>query len=153
MSEVYNTENKTHDYLLRESQLRKERNKIRRKYVLMIFICFVFAVALIYRYSLIIEISDRIMREKAVCVIYENENNLTQKQIGSETDLEKIKILAESRLGMQKPDKDQIVYIKVPRRDHALIAVSAQPRDTDKLNLFDYLCEQIKLIQKRLISD
>ena len=141
------------DLLLREYMMRKTRNKVRRKYVLMIFVSFIFAVALIYRYSLVIEINDRILREKAALAQIENENSLALKQIGTETDLEKVRILAESRLGMQKPDKDQIRYIKVPRRDHALVAAPAQPRDPGALNPFAYMLDQIKLIRKRLFAN
>jgi cell division protein FtsL len=137
----------------RELSARKQRNKVRRIYVLMIFVSFIFAIALIYRYSLAIEINDRIIREKAVLSKMENENSLAQMQIASETDLEKIRILAESRLGMQKPDKDQIYYIKVPRRDHALIAAPAQSHETGMPNPFTYLYEQIILIRNRLITD
>jgi len=140
------------ELLLQEMQMRKIRNKVRRKYMLMIFVSFLFAVALIYRYSLVIEINDHILREKVTLGNIENENSLLQKQIGSETDLEKIRILAESRLGMQKPDKDQIYYIKVPRRDHALTA-PPQPRAAAALNPFEWLAGQIELVRKRLIAD
>jgi cell division protein FtsL len=141
------------DPVAREMQMRRRRYRVRRKYVLMIIVSFVFAVALIYRYSLVIEINDRIMRENAKLSQLENENNLARKQIGLETDLEKIRILAESRLGMQKPDKDQIVYIKVPRRDHALVAVSAQQAEPDISNPFAFIFEQLRLIHKRLITN
>ena len=119
----------------------------------MIVVSFIFAIALIYRYSLVIEINDHVLKEKEALARLENENNLAQKQIDVEIDLEKIKILAESRLGMQKPDKDQIVYVKVPKRDHALVAVSAVPSDTGALNPIAFLIGQLRSIHKRLISN
>ena len=130
--------------------MRKERNKVRRRYVLMILVSFIFATALIYRYSLVIEIGEQIRHEKAALTTLENENALFQKQIGLETDLEKIRLLAESKLGMQKPDKDQIVYISVPKRDHAIIAPPEIRNDSDAINPFIYLYDQAKIIQKRL---
>ena len=139
--------------LLRELNMRKERNKIRRKYILMIFVSFLFSIAVIYRYGIVIEINDHIVREKQTLSALQNENSLLQKQIGRETDLEKIRLLAESRLDMQKPDKEQIVYIKVPRKDHALVAAPEKTPDRDTLNPLDYLFEQARLIQKRLIKD
>jgi len=141
------------DLLLRELQMRKARNKVRRRYVLMIIAAFLFSVALIYRYSIVIEINEHILREKTALAKLENENILTQKQIGEETDLEKIRLLAESKLDMQKPDKDQIVYIRVPRKDHALVAAPAKREGPDFENPFAYLLEQARLIQQRLISD
>ena len=143
----------THGLLIREVNMRKERNKVRRKYIFMIIVSFLFAVALIYRYSIVIEVNDRIMREKEILAGLENANNLLRKQIGLETDLERIRLLAESRLDMQKPDKDQFVYIKVPKRDHALVAVSTDGQAAKALNPFEYLVEQLKLVQKRLLAD
>ena len=139
--------------LLREVEMRKERNKVRRKYVLMIFVAFLFSLAVIYRYSFVIEINERILHEKAALTKLENANSLLRKQIGMETDLEKIRLLAESKLDMQKPDKDQIVYIKVPRKDHALVETPATQNNTDSINPFAYLLEQARIIKKRLVAD
>ena len=141
------------ELLLRELQMRKSRNKVRRRYILMILISFIFAVALIYRYSFVIEMNEHIMREKATLIKLENDNSLLQKQIGVETDLERIRLLAESKLDMQKPDRDQIVYIKVPKKDHALFAPPEKQNGADAANPFMYLFEQAKLIQKRLFAD
>ena len=138
--------------LLREVSMRKERNKIRRKYILMIIVSFLFSIALIYRYSYVIEINEQILREKTTLSNLQNENSLLQKQIGVETDLEKIRLLAESKLDMQKPDKEQIVYIKVPRKDHALIAAPEKPGATGDINPIAYLIEQARLIQNRLLD-
>jgi len=142
-----------HGLLLREVQMRKSRNRVRRKYVLMILVSFIFTIALIYRYSFVIEINEKIMHEKASLVKLENENNLLQKHIDVETDLEKIRLLAESNRDMQKPDRDQIVYIKVPRKDHALIAPPDKQDSPDFTNPFIYLFEQAQIIQKRLFAD
>ena len=120
----------------------------------MIIVSFLFAIALIYRYSFVIEVNELIMSENASLTRLENENMLLQKQIGAETDLEKIRLLAESKLDMQKPDRDQIVYIRVPRRDHALMLSPAKSgSDRDMMNPFAYLLEQARLIQKRLFLD
>ena len=141
------------ELLLREIQMRKERNKIRRKYVLMIVVSFLFSVILIFRYSFVIEINERILRGNATLTKLEHENILLQKQIGEETDLDKIKLLAETKLEMQKPDRDQVYYIRVPKRDHALIAAPVKRDDIDTLNPFAYLAEQARLMRERLIED
>jgi cell division protein FtsL len=141
----------TADELLnREMTMRKARNKVRRKYVLMVFVLFVFAVALIYRYSLVIEINSGITRQARALAAIDTENSVLQKQIGMETDLEKIRLLAESRLNMHKPDKYQIVYIKVPKRDHALMEVGAAEEESK--TLIEGIGEQIQLIRERLFE-
>lgn len=126
---------------------------MKRKYILMILVSFLFAVALIYRYSLAIEINDGVAREKAALAALENENSLLRKQLIADTDLEKIKLLAESKLAMQKPDETQIVYIKVPRKDYALAATSARIEDRSLGSLVGYIIDQAKSVQKRLIAD
>ena len=138
--------------LMREVSMRKERNKIRRRYILMILVSFLFSIALIYRYSYVIEINEQILREKTTLANLQNENSLLQKQIGIETDLEKIRLLAESKLDMQKPDKDQIVYIKVPRKDHALLAAPEKTDGSSDINIIEYIIEQARLIQKRILE-
>ncbi|MDR1438608.1 MAG: hypothetical protein LBJ10_00900, partial [Clostridiales bacterium] len=96
------------DELLKmEILMRKDRNKVRRKYALMVFALFVFASALIYRYTYVIELSGMISRQNATLAKIDGENSVLQKQISMETDLEKIRLLAESRLNMHKPEKHQ----------------------------------------------
>ncbi|MDR3120850.1 MAG: hypothetical protein LBU58_05900, partial [Clostridiales bacterium] len=98
----------------------------------------------------VIEINDRVVREKVTLAKLENENSALQKQISMETDLEKIRLLAESKLNMQKPDKHQVVYIKVPKKDHALVAVSAQQSERGAASPIAYIAEQIELIRENL---
>jgi cell division protein FtsB len=136
------------DFLKMEILMRKDRNKVRRKYALMVFVLFVFTAALIYRYTYVIELSDRIARQNAALAKIDGENSILQKQISMETDLEKIRLLAESRLNMQKPDKHQIIYIKVPKRDHALLEISSA--GAEKKPFLESLSEQFQIIRERL---
>ena len=134
--------------LAAEVAMRKIRNKVRRKYTLMIFALVFLGLALTYRYSLVIEINDRIRRQNTVLTNVVSSNNQIQKEISMETDLDKVGLLAESKLGMQKPDNHQIIYIRVPRKDHALVEVEVKKQETakERLNIiepFRYAAEKI----------
>ena len=134
--------------LAAEVAMRKIRNKVRRKYTLMIFALVFLGLALTYRYSLVIEINDRIRRQNTVLSNVVSSNNQIQKEISMETDLDKVGLLAESKLGMQKPDNHQIIYIRVPRKDHALVEVEVKKQETvkERFNIiepFRYAAEKI----------
>ena len=124
--------------LAAEVAMRKLRNKVRRKYTLMIFVLVILGLALTYRYSLVISINDQIRRQNAELETIISKNNQIQKEISKETDLDKVRLLAESKLGMQKPDNHQIIYIRVPRKDHALMDVETDRQATQE-NKFDIL--------------
>ena len=109
------------DILKREAKMRRERRIVRVKYISMVTVLFVLFVAMIYRYSMVIEINSVAIEHNNDLNKIRNSADVLKKDISRETDLEKIRILAESRLNMQKPDAHQYIYIKVPRKDHALL--------------------------------
>ena len=109
------------EILKKEVNMRKERRLVRVKYIAMISALFVLFVAMIYRFSMVIEINSEITKYNADLSRVRNNADVLKKDISRETDLERVRVLAESRLNMQKPDAHQYIYIKVPRNDHALL--------------------------------
>ena len=57
-----------------------------------------------------------------------NENALLKVEIDKATDFNIIKEIAEKELGMQKPDKAQKIYVKIPADEYIMIHDS----NTDK---------------------
>ena len=114
--------------LKKEISMRKKRRIVRIKYIFMISVLFVVFVTLIYRYNLVIEINSAATAYNSNLGIIRNNADVLKKDISKATDIEKVKFLAETRLNMQKPDAHQYIYIKVPRKDHAVISASEPGR-------------------------
>ena len=136
--------------LYKEKTMRKSRNKVRRKYVLMIFVLFVFGVVLIFRYGMVIEMNSSINSQQIVLSKLRMTSNQLQKEISQEMDLEKIRQMAETKLNMQKPDNHQIIYIKVPRKDHALLEVDRKEKEKTEEGIG--FLGQILLMKEKMIS-
>ena len=77
------------------------------------------------RFAMITHLSYNIHKTESQYSDLRNENSQIRAQVEKETDLETIKEIAENRLAMQKPDKSQIVYIKVPRDDYTIVMNTA----------------------------
>lgn len=94
--------------------------KIKAVFAIAVFfmVCFI----ILYRYSVITETTYRIDRYNREL----NELKMANDRLGIQTeqgiDLINIEKIAKTRLGMQKPDQYQVVYVKVPRRDSTQVA-------------------------------
>jgi len=121
---VYGTSAKKIQYdVYEENKVLKEKKKyrsnrfIKLKIVFSILLVFIAGFIVMYRYALITDLNYKISKlEKE----YENlkDDNLRLKiAIEKDTDLSKIKTIAEERLCMQKPDKYQIIHIRVPKNN------------------------------------
>lgn len=117
--------------VLREKKRYKNNRKVKFKSVLTIVSILAAALAVMCRYAIITEISYEISQKEAQYNSLKNENALLKVQIETQTNLTDIKETAETRLGMQTPDKSQIVYIKVPREDYT---ISLEPKDDNDGN-------------------
>jgi cell division protein FtsL len=106
--------------VLREKKRYKNNRKAKLKSVLTIVAILTVALAVMCRYAIITEISYKISQKETEYNNLKNDNSLLKVQIETETNLTDIKETAETRLGMQTPDKSQIVYIKVPREDYTI---------------------------------
>jgi cell division protein FtsL len=106
--------------VLREKKRYKNNRKVKLKSVLTIVAILAAALAVMCRYAIITEISYKISQKETEYNNLKNDNSLLKVQIETETNLTDIKETAEARLGMQTPDKSQIVYIKVPREDYTI---------------------------------
>ena len=71
-------------------------------------------------------------------------------EIEKSTDLDNIRNIAENKLGMQKPDRAQIVYVSVPKQDVTVVSGEYKGGISDKGNvfasIFDKVLEFLKLI-------
>jgi cell division protein FtsL len=107
--------------VLREKRRYKNNRKLKVRMVLSILAVLIAGMTVMYRFAVITQLSYNINQNENKYNELRNENSLLKVQVETQTDLTAIKTTAENRLGMQKPDKSQIVYIKVPRNDYTMV--------------------------------
>lgn len=105
-----------------EVLIAKRIEKIGRKYkrrMMFVVLCF-FCIAAFatLRYSEIYEQTKKINVLSAECNDMQNTNIRLAADIENMMDLEKIKTLAEDKLSMYKPGKNQYIYIRLPQDDY-----------------------------------
>jgi len=110
--------------VLRAKKTYRSHRKIKLRMVMAILAVFAAGLAVMCRYAIITKVSYQINQKQKAYEEIKNENSLLRVQIETKTDLNEIKEVAENRLGMQMPDKSQIVYIKVPRNDYTVLMTS-----------------------------
>ncbi len=64
----------------------------------------------------------------------QNENQLLLIDIQNAMDLKNIRQIAETKLDMHKPDKSQIVYVSIPKKDVTITANKEQSKLTALFN-------------------
>lgn len=101
--------------VLKEKKKYRSNRFIKIKVVLSVLLVSFVGFTAIYRYALITDLNYKISKLKTEHKNLVNDNLRLRIAIEKNTDLAEIKSVAENRLGMQKPDKYQIVYIRVPK--------------------------------------
>ncbi len=124
---------------------RQYKNNRAAKFRLVLSIMAVFAAGLliVYRFALITQISYNINESERAYSKMRNENSLIRLQVERDTDLTKIKEAAVTRLGMQKPDKSQIVYVRVPKNDYTVVLNSPDQADGIEGHAFTGILDKI----------
>jgi len=107
--------------VLKAKKRYRSHRKIKLRMVMAILAVFAAGLAVMCRYAIITKVSYEINKQEKIYNELKNENSMLKVQIETMTDLNEVKEIAENRLGMQMPDKSQIVYIKVPRNDYTVV--------------------------------
>lgn len=123
--DVY-TENK----VLKAKKKQRANNKVKLKAVFTIMVCFGAFFYIMYMYAQITEVNYKLNKQNKQYTEIKNENIRLKLDIERSLDLNTVKEVAETRLNMQKPDKSQIVYLKVPKSDITKVAA----RDNSGIN-------------------
>ncbi len=124
---VYGTSAKKIQYdVYEENKVLKEKKKYRSnrftkiKIVFSILLVFLAGFVVMYRYALITDLNYKISRLEKEYNNLKDDNSRLKIAIEKDTDLSRIKSTAEERLDMQKPDKYQIVHIRVPKNNFTI---------------------------------
>jgi len=108
--------------VLRAKKRQRATFKFKVKLVLFIVAAFGACWLLMYRYALITELTYKINTANKQYNNILSENVKLKVEIERQIDLQKIRELAETKLGMHKPDKYETVYIKVPKNDYTQVS-------------------------------
>lgn len=107
--------------VLKAKKQYKNNRLTKFRLVLSILVVFAAGLLIVYRFALITQMSYNINKSEKKYSEIRNENSLIRIQVERDTDLTSIEETAKTRLGMQKPDKSQIVYVRVPKNDHTVV--------------------------------
>lgn len=125
--------------VLRAKKQYKKSRMAKFKLVLAILAVFAAGFIVVYRFALITQMSYNINKSEKIYNSIRSENSLIRMQVERDTDLTRIKEIAETKLGMQKPDKSQMVYYKVPKNDYTVVMNSdtgSEEMDGNLVNSF-----------------
>lgn len=96
---------------LKTSSRAKTRAKKNAKLVACILCSFVMGMTITYRYNVISEKNLKAQELKSELAAVEASLLTKQIEVEQSTDLNKIEAYAKQQLGMQKPDKNQTIYV------------------------------------------
>lgn len=96
---------------------RKKFTLLKARILLYMMVTFVLVVVVMYRYTMLTELNYSISKYNGEYTALKNENIRIRANMEKQMDLNKIRQIAEQRLGMQKPDGYQIVYLRMPKSD------------------------------------
>lgn len=122
--------------VLKAKKRYKNNRKVKFKLVVSIILVLLAGLTVMYRFAAITQLSYDINKSEKIYNELRNENSMLKVQVETKTDLSEIKEIAETRLGMQKPDKSQVVYVKVPRDDYTVVMKTQDEAGGNILNVF-----------------
>lgn len=129
--------------VLKEKKKNRTNNKGKLKGLGLILIFFAVGLAVIFRYAVITELNYKVVKEQKAYEALRDENTRLKVEISKETNLDKIRTAAENRLGMQRPDKYQIVYVKVPKNDYTEAVDRKNMEKASPGNMFALVQEKV----------
>ena len=103
---------------LRTRRHQKHNRKYQRLLILMVLGSFLLAAVVTGRYAMIYEQTGQI---NTLAREYQDMRNTTirlEAELENKLDLEQIRLLAETRLGMYKPGRNQYIFINLPQEDY-----------------------------------
>ncbi len=128
--------------VLREKKRYKGSRKIKLKMVMAIVAVLVAGLTVMWRYAIITKISYEINHKEDEFAELRNENAILRVHIETMTNLTEVKDVAENKLGMQMPDKSQIVYVKIPRNDYTVM-MKTQEETADNGSIFKAVLNKV----------
>ena len=129
----------------REERLLKRANRI---YALKIFcavaIIFCGCMAWIGMHAMLVKERIVLQEYKTQLAELKNENNMMMAELSEQMDLNKVKEIAESKLGMAAPQEYQVVYINVPKQSYTVQYATSQNVTAENTSFIQKILGHIK---------
>lgn len=129
--------------VLKVKKEQKSENKNKVKMVFITLIIFMAAFLIMYRYAMITELNYKVSDLNKTYTSIKNDNSRLKVQIENDMNLSTVKEIAESKLGMQSPDRYQKVYIRVPKNDITKVAEKYKEEKEGKANIIAALMNKL----------
>ncbi len=105
----------------------RHKKAVKRKthrliYALCTVISFMLAITVVSRYMTINELDRRINKTQSEYETLKSNNDQKAVMLESSMTLDEIEVAAKTRLGMNKPANNQIIYVEVEKEDSAYVA-------------------------------
>lgn len=85
--------------------------------IMLAAMCFV----MLYRFSILSDLNTTMNRMNEKYNALRNENRILKVEIETSIDLDRVKQVAETEMGMHKPDRFQIIPVSVPKNDYTVV--------------------------------
>jgi len=118
----YQRENKK----LKVITVRRTKAIMRFKAMLGILVFFALGIFILLRYSMINEEKRNIYKLKAELNEITRANNQIQVELNRKVDLGEVEKQAIQKLGMQYPDKNQMIYVQIPKTDFTEVPIESE---------------------------
>ena len=125
----------------------KKKTKYNYKPVAYIMLVFTMLFTISYRHSLINEEYNKKESIKSQVSAVQKENEQLKVSIENSLNLNSVAKAAEDKLGMQKLDNNQKIYINLPKKDYVESATQDVVK-TEDTNVFQKIIKEIKNILK-----
>ncbi|WP_010252195.1 FtsB/FtsL family cell division protein [Acetivibrio cellulolyticus] len=129
--------------VLSEKKKQRVNNKVKVKVVFALLVIFSLSGLVMYRYALITDLNYKISKKMNEYTEIKNDNTRLTVKLESELDLQKVRQIAEENLGMQKPDKYQYTYVKVPKSDFTTASNEINDEEKTDENIFYSLLSKV----------
>lgn len=136
--------------VLRQKKKQRVNNKLKVKAVFAFMVLFALSGLVMYRYALITDLNYKINSKMNELTEIKNENTRISVKIERELDLQKIQKFAEENLAMQKPDKSQCVFVKVPRTDFTTASTKNEDGYKNSNSIFGTLLSKVDKLSEFL---
>lgn len=102
-----------------------KKSKIHAKTILYILAVFVLFMATVYRTNLITEKNMSVIKLKSELESVDSKLAHSKIKLEQNTNVKEIEAYAKQKLGMQKPDKNQIVYVDSSKQSSVIVKEDA----------------------------